>query len=267
MGRVNEPVVIGVVPFFNEERLLSSLLQAMYIQRLRPRTFRLILVDNCSTDKSREVIAGFIRTHEDYPLTVIEEPRKGTGIASATGFEKAMSFGAGIIARTDADCLPGPHWLGAGCGAFCSRSIQLASGPIRPRRDDGYYRQLDAVSWPILTVAGKLIFGALQPGTSVRSAMKYAPGGNTFIRASAYQSVGGYPLSNIGQLDEDVWLSRKIYHDYGVHAMRWCWDAVVYASMRRQRHLSTWQLMDCYVLRPDNERVRTRANRGMIDIR
>ena len=95
-----------VIPAYNEAPGITATLTALRHQR--NREFRVVVVDNGSTDSTVEIVDEFASAHPDLDLTLIHEPQKGTGAAADTGMRYAIEAGAVRLARTDADCVPEP---------------------------------------------------------------------------------------------------------------------------------------------------------------
>jgi glycosyltransferase involved in cell wall biosynthesis len=259
-----EKSVSVVIPAFNEEKLIHSTLMALYDQH-GINEFETIVVDNGSLDATREKIEQFRQEYDDFPLTVIEEPTKGTGAAARSGFEYAINrLGSSIIARTDADCVPVPGWLAAGVKHVTKPGKVVASGPIGVRQDDEFYKPLDTLMWPISCGLGRIAYTLVQRDPTV---FVYPPGGNTIIDAAAYEQVGGYPPSSIDDQCEDADLARRLRTEFGLRSFAWSRDIKVKTSMRRRRAIGALGALQCYVLHPDDKEVRLKANQGIIDRR
>ena len=56
------PYVSVIVPMYNAEKYISELLESLLAQTLK--NFELIIVDDCSTDKSREIVESYIEKFE-----------------------------------------------------------------------------------------------------------------------------------------------------------------------------------------------------------
>lgn len=181
-----------VVPFYNEERRIGATLDALAAQT-QP-SFHLVLVDNGSTDRSRDVVRERLERHVHLRATVLDEPRKGTGCAADTGFRHAIDHGAEIICRTDADCLPNPTWLAELHGAMQVNGWDAAGGKLLIRSDD-----VDLTWWQLIPsrIAIRVIgpLGRLRRsnrGEGYLTRYVMLPGPNVAIRAAAYQRCGGY---------------------------------------------------------------------------
>ncbi|MCU1594809.1 MAG: glycosyl transferase family 2 [Frankiales bacterium] len=117
------PAVSVVIPVLNGAAALERCLTALHAQVDAP-AFEVIVVDNGSVDGS----ATIARNHPLRP-TVLQEPRRGSYAARNTGVAAAV---APVVAFTDADCVPDPHWIAAGAAAAGRGSV--VGGAVRPLR-------------------------------------------------------------------------------------------------------------------------------------
>ena len=223
------PIAV-VVPVYNEGRVADTL-AALHGQQRRHEVHHYI-VDNGSTDDTRARIDAFARTHDDFPLTVLEEATKGTGAASDTGFRRAIDDGYVIVARTDGDSMPTRDWttridhaLGAGL------DIQLLGGRSTAMRDR-YYRRADRVLLPLAVTGARLALSIQHRNGDYRRAVV---GHNMATRARAYEMVGGFVRTAIDDCDEDVDYSLKIARVFGRAAIQIDPQLEVATSMRRVR--------------------------------
>lgn len=184
------PRVSVVIPAFNEEKFLASTLQSFL--RQTHRQFELLVVDNGSTDRTREIAKG-------YGARIISEPQKGVGFARDTGFRQA---GGEIVATTDADTIVPADWVEKILAAFQSEPnlvafgglYRLYSGPLLARF---VVRYLAALAWRL----DRFFSG----GWSL-------PGANLAVRKSVFLRAGGFKTSL--KLSEDAELSQRLKH-YG----------------------------------------------------
>jgi glycosyltransferase involved in cell wall biosynthesis len=98
---VLSPKVTVVLPFYNAEKTLSMALRSISEQEFSD--FECLMVDNNSTDGSREIAAGYER--DDLRFNLMKERKQGVMYASNTGC--AFARGA-YIARMDADDVSRP---------------------------------------------------------------------------------------------------------------------------------------------------------------
>ncbi|MFD0373829.1 MULTISPECIES: glycosyltransferase [Streptomyces] len=179
-----------VVPAHEEAARLGGTLRALAAQR--DRDFTLLVVDNASKDATGAIAREFA-ARAPFPVEVIEEPEKGVGSAVDTGFRYAIARGATLLARTDADCLPGPGWAGAARAALAARP-GLVCGRITARRDE--HGPLGRAAFAGL-VGLAALFGRLRPQHArrhgYRAPYRMHAGNNMAITAELYLAVGGMP--------------------------------------------------------------------------
>lgn len=178
-----------VLPAYDEADRIGSTLDALAAQT--DLDFTLLVVDNGSTDGTAGVVRGFA-ADAPVPVLVVDEPDKGVGSAVDTGFRYAIAAGAGLLARTDADCLPRPGWVAAARRALAG-GAGMACGRITARRDE--HGPLGRAGFA-LVVAGAAVFGrwrrANRDGGYLAPYRMHA-GNNMAITAALYLACGGMP--------------------------------------------------------------------------
>lgn len=105
-----------VVPAYNEELCLPRLLLALNNQTYR--RFEVIIVDNGSTDRTKETINMWL-SKVSYPLHLVTECNKGAANARKRGMDEVLfrvakrnnSFPFHLVITTDADAIPPQNWL------------------------------------------------------------------------------------------------------------------------------------------------------------
>lgn len=231
-----------VVPFYNEEVALPTVLNGLFDQQLHQGVSH-FFVDNGSTDNSRDVINKFTDIHDGFPIQVIEEPQKATGKAADTGFRAAIDAGYPIVARTDADSWPYPDWSEKMLGYFARTShLQLLGGGVRALRDS-HYRFGDSSINPIAMEIGH--FSAVLAHRELIF-LKSVAGCNMGTRSNAYEQSGGFPPAAIEESDDDLEYTRRVYRKFGWTAIQLHRDVRVATSMRRVHALGRLRLARFY---------------------
>jgi cellulose synthase/poly-beta-1,6-N-acetylglucosamine synthase-like glycosyltransferase len=84
-----DAAVAVIIPNYNKEKVVRACLEAVYRQTHRPA--EVIVVDDRSTDRSREIVEEFRRAHPDVPGTLIVLPvnrgpsaARNAGVAAST---------------------------------------------------------------------------------------------------------------------------------------------------------------------------------------
>lgn len=222
-----------VVPYHNEAAGMGATLAALAAQR--DAAFTLVLVDNASSDGGGEVAAAFARSLAGRlpRVELVREAQKGTGAAADTGFRRAIALGARWVARTDADCLPDPHWVASLKRALCDERLDFVAGRIRPRHDEGPVGWRDRLALPAMIWIAERWGRLHRRGPQFRYPYFMAAGNNLAISAELYLRSGGFPRTAIEELHEDRALSEAVRTLTARAAVRP--EAVVYNSVRRVR--------------------------------
>ncbi|MCX7625866.1 MAG: glycosyltransferase [Candidatus Sumerlaeaceae bacterium] len=120
------PTVSVVVPVLNGLPTFSTLLRGLEQQTFPRASWELIIVDNGSTDGTRELAEDFARRHSWAQVVLAE--RRGPSAARNVGVESARGS---IIAFIDSDCIPGPTWLEELISVFADRTVWAAGGLLK----------------------------------------------------------------------------------------------------------------------------------------
>jgi glycosyltransferase involved in cell wall biosynthesis len=89
----------------NNAQVLREVLETYCRLQPPPRGWKLVVVDNASTDQSRDIILSF---QHRLPLTCLSEETLGKNVALNTGLS-AME--GDLVVLTDDDAFPRPDWL------------------------------------------------------------------------------------------------------------------------------------------------------------
>lgn len=193
-----------VIPAYNEAARITGTLAALRAQT--DRDFSIVVVDNGSTDETADIVR---RTWGDPPVEVIDEPTPGPGSAVDTGMRHAISCGAEILARTDADCLPEPDWI-ATLRARFDVGAEVVCGASLPRPDE-HPGILERVLLPGIHRGLARIGGRLpgNRGPEYLGPFVLCHGHNMALTARTYLTCGGSPRGPlIAEADDVVLLNR-----------------------------------------------------------
>jgi glucosyl-dolichyl phosphate glucuronosyltransferase len=134
-----------VICTFDNAPLLDRALAALGAQRPTDDGWQVLVVDNNSTDHTREVVARHRDAGAVPGLRVVGEPTQGLTPARLRGVRETT---APWVAFVDDDCLLDPGWLGAAltfaranadCGGF--------GGRVVPHYDEGAPAVLASYGW------------------------------------------------------------------------------------------------------------------------
>lgn len=194
-----------VVPAYNEEASVESSLRAILNEIKRAGAdAEVVLVNNASTDKTREVALSV------EGVRVIDEEKKGLVHARNAGH---MATSGELVANIDSDTRIPDGWLQTALEEFDrDPSLVALSGPY-------VYHDLSR----LVGVLVKLFY---LPGYIFGPMIQ---GGNFIIRRDAWNRVGGYDTS-IAFYGEDTDIARRLS---SVGRVKWHWGLCAYTSGRR----------------------------------
>ena len=114
---------------FDRAGFLGATLDSLARSRVSRLRWNVIVVDNNSTDGTRDVVMSRVAGYP-VPLTYLFEPRQGKSNALNTGL---AATSASIVVFTDDDVQLPEGWVEASCRALLDdRSIDYTGGPVRP---------------------------------------------------------------------------------------------------------------------------------------
>ena len=79
-----------IIPCYNVEAFIAECLDSLFAQDLSPDDYEVICVDDCSTDRTREIIQEFQRGHSN--LRLLEQPRN---LSQAAARNRALDVAQG----------------------------------------------------------------------------------------------------------------------------------------------------------------------------
>jgi glycosyltransferase involved in cell wall biosynthesis len=214
-----------VVPAYNEEAYLGACLESILNQtRGLEHLTEIIVVNNASTDRTRDIALG-------YPgVQVVDELRKGLPYARQAGF---LASTGSLIANVDADSRLTPGWVDTVLATF--RDHQAMTGQHRPLVSLSgpliYYdltprqRRLVQVFYLIAWLTYATNKYVLRVGSMVQ-------GGNFVLSRAALEAIGGYDTS-ITFYGEDTDIARRLH---AIGKVLFTFDLKMLSSARRLKH-------------------------------
>jgi len=116
------PRVSVVVAVRNGERWLGRCLEALLAQSWPRERLEVVVVDDASSDGSRERASAF-------PVRLLALPARGGPYAARNAGVRAA--GGELLAFTDSDCVPAKDWVERACAALAAQRADLVAGQVR----------------------------------------------------------------------------------------------------------------------------------------
>ncbi|MDP9038918.1 MAG: glycosyltransferase [Acidobacteriota bacterium] len=212
------PILSFVVPAYNEEAYLSACLESILEQtRELDLAVEIVVVNNASTDRTREVALGFAG------VTLVDEPRKGLTYARQAGFAATRGL---LIANVDADSRLTPGWVAQVLRTFAREPALVAlSGPLLYYDLPSSQRRQVRVFYAVAFLTYAINRWVLRVGSMVQ-------GGNFVVSREALEAIGGFNTA-IAFYGEDTDLARRLHK---VGPTRFTFALKMSSSARRLKH-------------------------------
>jgi glycosyltransferase involved in cell wall biosynthesis len=208
----------AIIPTLNRCDMLADALLSVRTQSFPDNEYEIIVVDNGSTDGTRELVE---RLNQDggKPIRYVYESRPGLHWARHAGARAAQGE---VLAYTDDDAVAHPDWLKELARAYTELDADCAGGKILIRWDQ------EPPAWVIRyeDVLGRLDYG---PEMRLLEPDQYINGGNFSIKRERLYETGGFNPDQVGDYllgDGESGLCQKI-HQAGWR-MAWVPDALIW---------------------------------------
>ena len=202
-GETTEPKISIIVAARNEAQHLSKCLQSLLNVEYPLAKTEIIVVDDCSTDRSGEIIEKIARTYSRIKhLRLDPTQKRQPGKAGAILYGIDHSSGE-IIFITDADCQVPPTWVRGLLSLFTERVGLVGGFTLLDRKKDAtsLFGRVQSLDWLyLLSVAA---------AAATRGKPLSWIGNNMAFRRQAYETVGGYQALGCS-LIEDFALAHAI---------------------------------------------------------
>lgn len=200
----HQPFVSILIAARNEEKQLPHCLNSLLRSQYPAEKFEIIVIDDRSIDKTRNIAESFSRQHQQ--VRVIPSSRR---LENMSGKASALCQGliharGEIILMTDADCQVPPSWIPQMASYFAS-NVGLVGGftLLSPRdRKNSLFAKIQTLDWMYLLTVGAGAAGLGKPVSII--------GNNFAFRRAAYEAVGGYEKLGFSII-EDFALMRAIH--------------------------------------------------------
>lgn len=186
---MTSPVLLSatvLICTYNRAALLRQTLQSLR-RLVSARRWDVIVVDNNSTDRTRQVVDAEA-TDFPVPLRYLFEPRQGKSIALNAGLCHTRGD---VVVFTDDDVVVTPAWLDAACAPL-EKDARLAytGGPVRPLWQSQPPAWLDQHRGDLWGTLAILDYGS---APFVFEARQRVPiGANMAVRRSLIEQIGGF---------------------------------------------------------------------------
>ncbi len=192
-----------VIPCFNEEKSISKNIEAFLASNYKGLK-KLIIVDDCSTDNSYEIIKQYAKK---YPRVMALRTPKNTGCAAG-----AKNFGieyvkTELIGFSDADSLPNKNAISKMVGFFNDSKVGGVTSRVFVNSPKNYLTRAQSIEYKIIAFTRKLL-GFLD-------SIYVTNGPLSIYRKKAFDQTGGFDENNMTEDIELTW--RLVSKGWKIH--------------------------------------------------
>jgi cellulose synthase/poly-beta-1,6-N-acetylglucosamine synthase-like glycosyltransferase len=190
-----------IVPFRNEEKNLSKLLQSISKLNYPYKLIEVILVDDFSTDSSERICIRWRLEHEYLDTTLLENLRLSNS-PKKDAIGRAMPIAKhDWIITTDADCIVNPNWLLTIDNYIQNNDAEMIVGAVIYKTKNNWFHQFQQLD--LLSLHGTTIgsFGIGKPFM--------CNGANFAYTKKLFQEIDGFNGNNKIASGDDVFLLQK----------------------------------------------------------
>ncbi len=166
-----------VICTYNRDSILTRVLDSIQAQSLAPKYYEVIVVDNNSTDNTREISKEYENKIPN--LRYCFEPRQGLSHARNRGWREARGEYVGYL---DDDAKAPLHWLQTAARIIDEHQPDVFGGPYYP------YYDSETPDWWKDSYRSMV----LAPTACYLKINEYLSGGNFFIRRSLLEEHNGF---------------------------------------------------------------------------
>lgn len=195
-----KPKISVIIAARNEESRIIPCLQSLENLDYEKDKFEIVLVDDCSSDKTGEIIKGFCQRHSNWCFVQLQE-KSSELRGKLKALEEAVAISTGeIIFTTDADCIVPKDWLNKMTSYFEPEvTMVLGNSPIA--KGKGLFHKFLEFDY---------LFSAIV--TAALTKIGYAFSGigrNMAYRSSALENVGGVQSLKKFRSGDDIHLTDR----------------------------------------------------------
>jgi len=173
---------------YNGERFIAQAIESIQSQSIRD--WRLIVVDDCSTDSTPDILASC--ADQDPRLLVIKGEHEGIAAAANIGLSEVR---APLVARIDSDDIATPNRLEIQIQYMLENPAIVALG--------SYVRLIDVQNRRLGLRKAPTDPSEIEATLKTRNCMCHP---SSVIRTEALRKIGGYRVKFHNSLDYDLWL-------------------------------------------------------------
>ncbi|MBS4014275.1 MAG: glycosyltransferase [Bacteroidetes bacterium] len=195
------PIISIIIAAKNEEDNISKCLDCLIKQEYPADKFEVIIVNDHSTDKTKDIVNDFIKRYKSHSIILINNKEDKSGKKSAITEGIANCKGE-LIVTSDADCIMGTKWLSSISDIYVSTSPDMILGPVCITPGKTIFSKLQSLEF--MSLAG------ITGGSAALNNPIMANGANLAFKKTVFENHGGYKIGSDYASGDDIFLLQQI---------------------------------------------------------
>jgi cellulose synthase/poly-beta-1,6-N-acetylglucosamine synthase-like glycosyltransferase len=217
-----------IIPARDEEANIENLLNDLIGQSISNENYEIIVVDDNSSDKTRQIVSTFISKNPGINILLLEVPKSDHNAPyKKKAIQLAIQNSAGnLIITTDADCRIGKNWLETILTFYEKEKPKMIVGPVSFHHETSAFEKMQTLEFlSLIAITG----GAIKIGKPIM-----CNGANLAYEKEAFYKAGGFGADKFSSGD-DVFLLYKIMKMFGNNSVRFIknYDAIVFTRAKK----------------------------------
>jgi cellulose synthase/poly-beta-1,6-N-acetylglucosamine synthase-like glycosyltransferase len=179
-----------LVPAFNEEKTIKETIEAIF--KIDYPIKELIVINDGSKDKTREIVESLMKKHPRLKLINKENSGKGDSINRGIKISKGE-----LVVIVDADSYPAEDSFKKLVGYFDEEKVGAVTCVFVPRNTNKFFEKLQDIEYRVIAFTRKLL--------GYVGAIWVTPGPLAMYRKTALKEIGGFDKNNMTEDIEIAW--------------------------------------------------------------
>jgi len=193
-----------VIPCYNGGKVIGNTIESL-LKSTYKGLKKIIVVDDCSTDNSYEIMKKYEKKYPD-KILVVQTP-KNTGNAAGAKNYGAKFVDTELIGFTDDDSLVEPDAIEKTIGFFDDEKVGAVTSTVLVEKNSNkFIIKLQAIEYKVIKFSRKLL--------EFLDSIYVTPGPLGIYRKSAFDKVKGFDEKNLTEDIEITWNLQ--YHNYKI---------------------------------------------------
>ena len=126
----------------NEENNIKKLLESIYNQSFSKELFEVIIVDDHSTDNTKNIINNFINENKELDIKLLDAENVGKKLAISQALHAASNE---LIIVTDADCVLNNLWIESIVGFYQDKKCRMILAPVLLSPAENFFEKMQVL--------------------------------------------------------------------------------------------------------------------------